>query len=175
MLQPLTLRQLAAQPITPAAFAPFGQVIFAVTDDQPFGPGEARLQLDAGRPRLYIMALKNRGLRFRTITRHQRCTQCLGSLGDKDWVLGVAPPGAASEPTPETIRAFHIPGHCFIKLEVGTWHAGPYFSHDAVSFYNLELSNTNLTDHHTCDLGRAFGLEFEIRLNEHHSPSDHGP
>ncbi|WP_017301419.1 ureidoglycolate lyase [Nodosilinea nodulosa] len=162
MALPLTLYQLSAQPITAADFAPFGQVIFPSHDEAPFGPADAQLKLDAGIPRFYIMTLKNRGTRFRTVTRHQRCTQCLGALEGKDWLMAVAPPGAAEQPNPPSIRAFHIPGNCFIKLEVGTWHAGPYFTHPAVSFYNLELSDTNITDHQTCDLARGFGLEFEI-------------
>ncbi|MBE9137545.1 ureidoglycolate lyase [Nodosilinea sp. LEGE 07088] len=162
MTPPLTLHRLPAQPITAEAFAPFGQVIFPTADGADFGPGDAQLKLDEGIPRFYIMTLVDRGTRFRTITRHQRCTQCLGALEGKDWVMGVAPPGAADRPDPQSIQAFHIPGHCFIKLAVGTWHAGPYFSHPSVSFYNLELSDTNITDHHTCNLAQTFGLEFEI-------------
>lgn len=162
MVLPLTLQQIAAQPINPETFAPFGQVIFPSADEVPFGPADAQLKLDAGIPRFYIMMLEAKGTRFRTITRHQRCTQCLGALEGKDWLIAVAPPGAGQQPNPQDIRAFHIPGNCFIKLEVGTWHAGPYFCHSVVSFYNLELSDTNVTDHHTCNLAQVFGREFEI-------------
>jgi ureidoglycolate hydrolase len=127
MSQSLTVKSLPAQPITSENFAPFGQVIFPSTDGKPFGSNDAQLQLDQGIPRFYIMQLKGRGTTFRTITRHRLCTQCLGALEGKDWLLGVAPPGAAEQPDPEAIQAFHIPGNCFVKLEVGTWHAGPYF------------------------------------------------
>jgi len=160
---PLTLKPLTAQPITPENFAPFGQVIFPAADGQPFGAEDAQLQLDQGIPRFYIMTLSGRGTKFRTITRHRLCTQCLGAIEGKDWLLGVAPAAAADQPDPKTIQAFHIPGNCFIKLEVGTWHAGPYFDFDRVSFYNLELSDTNTVDHQTCDLAQTFGIEFEIR------------
>jgi ureidoglycolate hydrolase len=162
MPQPLILKSLQAQPITPENFAPFGQVIFPSVDGKPFGPDDAQLKLDQGIPRFYIMQLEDRGTKFRTITRHRLCTQCLGALEGKDWLLGVAPPGEAEKPDPEAIQAFHIPGNCFIKLEVGTWHAGPYFIHDMVSFYNLELSDTNEVDHQTCNLAKDFGVEFEI-------------
>jgi ureidoglycolate hydrolase len=162
MASSFTLHRLSAQPITPQAFAPFGQVIFPSVDGAPFGPQDAQLELDQGIPRFYIMTLVDKGTRFRTITRHQHCTQCLGALEGKDWVIGVAPPQAAEQPDPQGIQAFHIPGNCFIKLAVGTWHAGPYFNHPSVSFYNLELSDTNLTDHQTCHLAQEFGLEFEI-------------
>jgi ureidoglycolate hydrolase len=162
MAAPTHLRQLVLEPITSAAFAPFGQAIFPQADGLPFGPQDAQLQLGGGTPRFYLMTLTHRGHRFRTITRHQRCTQCLGALGGQAWWLAVAPPSVDPQPNPDQIRAFHIPGDCLVKLSVGTWHAGPYFSQPQVSFYNLELSDTNLTDHYTCHLERAFGLEFEI-------------
>ncbi|MEL6455656.1 MAG: Ureidoglycolate hydrolase, partial [Cyanobacteria bacterium J06623_5] len=66
------------------------------------------------------------------------------------------------QPTPEDIKVFEIPGSCFVKLEVGTWHAGPYFDDETVNFYNLELSDTNVVDHTTCDLLQTYGITFEI-------------
>ncbi|HEY9881848.1 MAG TPA: ureidoglycolate lyase [Leptolyngbyaceae cyanobacterium] len=165
MSQSVVLQSLSAQTLTAEGFAPFGQVIWPDLDGASFGPRDAQLQLQNGIPRFYIMQLENRGLRFHRITRHQQCTQCLGALEGKEWVIAVAPPGASNSPDPSGIQAFRIPGNCFIKLEVGTWHAGPYFEADKVNFYNLELSDTNLTDHETCDLAQAFGLEFEIRVS----------
>ncbi|MGF1458628.1 MAG: ureidoglycolate lyase [Leptolyngbyaceae cyanobacterium] len=157
-----TLISLPAQPITLEAFAPFGQVILPSPDGTPFGPDDAQLQLDAGIPRFYIMRLETRGRRFDKITRHLRCTQCLGALAGADWLMAVAPPGEADHPAPETIQAFHIPGDCFIKLHVGTWHAGPLFDPPVVNFYNLELSDTNVVDHQTCNVRSRFRVEFEI-------------
>jgi ureidoglycolate hydrolase len=158
------IQSLRAQPINQAAFAPFGQVIFPGPDHIPFGPNDAQLELDQGIPRFYLMTLPYRGSRFDQITRHQRCTQCLGSLEGKGWGLAVAPPGPAHQPDPAAIQGFYVPGDCFIKLARGTWHAGPYFRHAQVHFYNLELSDTNLTDHQTCNLFQAFGLAFELAL-----------
>ena len=60
------------------------------------------------------------------------------------------------------MSAFRIPGDCFVKLEVGTWHAGPYFDHDTVDFYNLELSDTNVVDHFTHNFLTKQNLTFEI-------------
>ncbi len=108
------------------------------------------------------MRLNQRGARFHKITRHLRCTQCLGALEGKDWTIAVAPPTDTPLPKWENIQSFHIPGNCFIKLEVGTWHAGPYFAHSSVNFYNLELSDTNTVDHDTCNLLESYGVEFEI-------------
>lgn len=158
----VALKHLKAEEMTAEAFAPFGQVIFSCDDGKPYGPDDAQLKLDAGTPRFYIMQLAHRGRRFHEITRHQKCTQCLGSLQGIDWLMAVAPPGGASDPNPDTIRAFQIPGNCFIKLHVGTWHAGPLFDVQVAEFYNLELSDTNITDHHTCNLRSRYHLEFEI-------------
>ena len=158
----MSVKQLQAEPITPESFRPFGQVIFPSSDGVAYGPEDAQLQLQSGTPRLYIMRLEERGRRFHTITRHRKCTQCLGSLAGKEWLIAVAPPSQLDQPEPNAIRAFQIPGDCFIKLEVGTWHAGPYFDANVVDFYNLELSGTNITDHQTCNLKMAYSLEYEI-------------
>lgn len=157
-----SLWQVPSQPITPENFRPFGQVIFANPDGMPFSQDDAQLVLHQGTPRFYIMRLQHRGRQFSRITRHLQCTQCLGALEGKSWLLAVAPPGAAARPQPSDIQAFVIPGNCFVKLEVGTWHAGPYFDAETVDFYNLELSDTNEVDHDTCDLQDSYGLTFEI-------------
>ncbi|WP_225913886.1 ureidoglycolate lyase [Leptolyngbya ohadii] len=158
----VSLQSLVAQPISVEAFQPYGQVIFASEDGKPYDETEAQLQIAQGTPRFYIMRLQQRGRQFSRITRHQKCTQCLGSLEGKPWLIAVAPPGSADRPAPDAIVAFQIPGNCFIKLEVGTWHAGPYFDLESIDFYNLELSDTNITDHQTCDLRATYGLEFLI-------------
>lgn len=163
MLSSTLIRSLPAPWITTAAFQPFGQVITPRLIHQPHPVLEAQLHLEQGIPRFYLMRLLSNGRRFSKITRHQYCTQCLGSLADKDWWIAVAPPAIAAQPDLEAISAFRIPGNCFIKLNLGTWHAGPYFEHEFVDFYNLELQDTNLNDHETFDLAAEFGCWFEIR------------
>ncbi|NJO40581.1 MAG: Ureidoglycolate hydrolase [Cyanobacteria bacterium CRU_2_1] len=153
---------LPAQWITPDNFQPYGQVTFAAVDGKAYDMEDAQLRLDAGIPRFYIMRLHRRGRVFSRITRHRKCTQCLGSLEGKEWLIAVAAPTEAEKPEPDAIAAFRIPGNCFIKLEVGTWHAGPLFDQDSIDFYNLELSDTNITDHQTCNLRESYGVEFEI-------------
>lgn len=162
MSQTKIVKQLQAQFITPETFKPYGQVIYASQDGKPFDAEDAQLVLQNGIPRFYIMHLVAKGRKFHKITRHLKCTQCLGSLEGKEWFMGVAPPTDSLKPRLEDIIAFRIPGNCFIKLEVGTWHAGPYFDHDFVDFYNLELSDTNINDHDTCDLLKTYNVEFEI-------------
>ena len=158
-----TVQQLQAKWVTAENFRPYGQVIFASEDGKAFDSEDAQLNLQNGIPRFYIMRLHQKGRKFHKITRHVRCTQCLGSLEGKDWLIAVAPPNnEADEPTLENIAAFRIPGNCFIKLEVGTWHAGPYFEHNFVDFYNLELNDTNIVDHFTHDFIKSHQLEFEM-------------
>jgi ureidoglycolate hydrolase len=157
------IQQLKSELITSENFQNYGQVIFASEDGKDFDIQDAQLKLDAGVPRFYIMRLHGRGRKFHTITRHIQSTQCLGSLMGKEWLIAVCPPNnQTNEPVLTDIRAFRIPGDCFIKLEVGTWHAGPYFDDDVVDFYNLELSDTNIVDHFTHSFFKSDQIEFEI-------------
>lgn len=116
------------------------------------------------------MQLENRPLKFSTITHHASVTQCLGSVGGHVWYLGVAKPSIVDDseevkegeksgrnivrsrcghfyvpPAVEGVRVFRVAGFKFLKLNRGTWHAGPLFIADAMGFYNLELSNTNVS------------------------------
>lgn len=156
------LKQLKAQQITPDNFKKYGQVIYAVSDRKLYDSTDASLVLNLGTPRFYIMRLHERGRKFSQMTRHLQCTQCLGSLAGKPWLIAVAPPSAALYPSISEIAAFHILGDCFIKLEQGTWHAGPYFDSEFIDFYNLELSDTNISDRNTANLNPTDNLEFEI-------------
>ena len=156
--QTAELVDLVPQPIAASAFAPYGQLIAATEDGALFGPQDAELVLSAGTPRFYIMALARREPTIRGITCHVRVTQCLASVGGVPWYLLVAPPGDV--PDPKRLAAFAIPGNVAIKLHVGTWHAGPYFAQPKCDFFNLELSDTNETDHRTLPLDRAYRLVF---------------
>ena len=151
----LDLRELTSE-----AFAPYGQIVAPLRTggqgaetqyDPETSPSEAKLVLHNGEPRLWIMHLPHVGLGFSRIARHRRVTQCLGSLGGKEWLIGVAPPGDLSDdarPRVEDIVAFRVPGNRVIKLHVATWHAGPHFVHDECLFFNLENLDTNRRDFH---------------------------
>ena len=161
----LPVRMLEVRALTPEAFAPYGDVIMALKTggqgaetgyDPESSAREARLVLGNGQPRLWIMHLPHVGLGFSRIARHRRVTQCLGSLGGKEWLIGVAPPGDLADearPRVEDIVAFRVPGDRFVKLHVATWHAGPHFVHDECLFMNLENLDTNKRDFHGVPLG----------------------
>jgi len=100
------VHMLDVRELTADAFAPYGQVIMPLRaggqgsdthHDPETSPAEAKLVLDNGVPRLWIMHLPHVGLSFGRIARHRRVTQCLGSLGGKEWLIGVAPPGDPSD------------------------------------------------------------------------------
>ena len=153
---------LKAQPIEAAAFAPYGHLIEATADGKPFDRDDAQLVLDRGIPRFYIMRLPQRGRQFHTISRHQHCTQCLAAVGDREWFLAVAPPTPDAHPDLARLQGFRIPGNCAVALHLGTWHAGPYFDGGVADFYNLELSDTNLSDRDTVNLRTQFSMEYCI-------------
>ncbi len=162
-----TVRPLAIEPLTSAGFEPFGTVLPPSDGGAPFGPSDAKLVLDRGTPRFLTMRIPGRGLVVERITRHRRVTQVLASAGGHEWVMAVAPPGRVddpgAEPVVDDIRAFRIPGDTAIMLATGTWHAGPLFDGAERSFFNLELSDTNVTDHQTCDLVARFGTALQLR------------
>ena len=160
----LPRHMLEIRELTPDAFAPYGQIVAPIRAggqgaetgyDPEASDSEARLVLDNGTPRLWLMHLPHVGLSFSRIARHRRVTQCLGALGGKEWLIAVAPPGDRSDqarPRVEDIAAFRVPGDRLIKLHVATWHAGPHFVHDECLFVNLENLDTNRRDFHAVPL-----------------------
>lgn len=144
--------RLKAVAVTEERFRPFGQLVRPTHDGKPFDAQDARLNLSQGTPRFYIMRLPRRGMSFDKITYHEKVTQCLGGLGENDWYMAVAKPTGSVEsyPKEEDLVAFRVPPGVFLKMEEGTWHAGPLFDNaDHMDFYNLELSDTNVVDHNT--------------------------
>ncbi|KAI3721356.1 hypothetical protein L2E82_32365 [Cichorium intybus] len=177
-MEPVVVK-LKAIEATPETFKEFGQVIQASPDGDEFGPHDAQLDLSQGTPRFYIMNLQARPLKFSTITHHAKVTQCLGLIGGGVWYLGVAKSSIVDEekganvlqshsghffvpPAVDGVQVFKITGPKFLKLNRGTWHAGPLFKPDTMDFYNLELSNTNVVDHTTHDFKKENATVFVI-------------
>lgn len=160
------IRDLAVAALTAETFAPFGTVIAPMAGGTKFGPDDAGLQLGAGKPRFYAMRLTNRGLVIGHITRHTQVTQVLASAGGLAWLLAVASPpaedSADAEPALDDIRAFRIPGDAAVMLLRGAWHAGPVIETPEASFFNLELGDTNLADHWSCDLVKRYGTSLRL-------------
>ena len=106
------------------------------------------------------MRVRQRPAVLASMTRHQRATQCLGSADAQPWWLAVAAPALQ----PEELCAASVqlvevlPGEA-VQLHQGTWHAGPFFQAPMALFYNLELGDTNLTDHNFHALAAPISLK----------------
>jgi ureidoglycolate hydrolase len=158
----LKIIELPAPFATRESIAPFADLIEPAEDGAPFGASDALLDLSQGTPRFYIMALTHRGRLVKQITRHRRVTQCLAAAGSEPWMIALAPPLATDDPHAEPaladIKGFRIKPGTAIKLHAGTWHAGPFFDTETMNFFNLELTDTNETDHQNCYLAREKGV-----------------
>jgi len=47
-------------------------------------------------------------------------------------------------------------------VSASTGPAGPFFDAPEMDFHNLQLADTSIVDHHTCQLARAFDCGFKI-------------
>jgi ureidoglycolate hydrolase len=163
----VTIHDMPTVAATRENFAIYGTLIEPAEDGAPFGPGDAMLDLSKGTPRFYIMALTFRGMVVKQITRHRRVTQCLATAGDAPWMIALAPPrdieNPEAEPEIAEIKGFTIKPGTAIKLHAGTWHAGPFFETETMNFFNLELADTNETDHQNCYLARERGVALRFR------------
>jgi ureidoglycolate hydrolase len=161
-------QRIPAIELTDETFAPCGQIIWprragGQFDDNPYDPekgaNEARLTLNKGVPRLWLMQLGGPRLVFSSLARHRRVSQCLGAMHGHDWFIGVSPPGDPADgarPDMSRLQLFRVPGDCVIKLHVGTWHAGPLFAHDECLFFNLENLDTNKRDFEAAEVADEF-------------------
>ncbi|MDQ1172522.1 ureidoglycolate hydrolase [Microbacterium testaceum] len=161
MTDTLTTHHLSAEPLTASAFEPFGVLLTPMADGTPFTSEEAVLDVSNGIPRFYLMHLDDKAPEFVRVTRHLETTQTLMAVGDVEWTIAVASPGI-EEPTLDDLRAFRIPPRTAITMRKGTWHAGPFFAEPSMDFVNLELDDTNVSDHHNHRLDDAYGVRVVI-------------
>lgn len=161
MTDALTVHHLSSTTITPDAFERYGVVLTPMEDGTPFTAEEAVLDVSGGIPRFYLMHLADKTPQFVRVTRHLETTQTLMAVGDVEWTIAVAAPGIA-EPSLDDLRAFRVPPRTAITMRKGTWHAGPFFAEPSMDFVNLELDDTNVTDHHNHRLDDAHGVRVVI-------------
>ena len=162
----LTTRRFTAQAATYDNIAEYGKLLEPLGDGVAFGALDAQLQLGLGTPRFYLMKLTKRPMAVTRITRHLAVTQALASLNGKRWYVLLAPPDEPDNPQAlpnvDRLQAYCITGSQALVLHRSTWHAGPYFLEEEVDFVNLELSDTNVVDHHNARLDVTFGLVAHI-------------
>lgn len=126
---------LAAQPLMPAAMAPFGAVIDAVAGGDAINGGSARrreavpaldLQRDGGRAVLAVYDARARAFPFmaQTLERHRLSDQIFLPLGGaRRCVLLLAPPHL-TQPKAADCVALLGNGRQGVRIAAGTWHHG---------------------------------------------------
>jgi ureidoglycolate lyase len=141
---------IRAEPLTEAAFAPFGQVL---------ATGDAVMELRGGEVfHLNVLHYDRVPLRCDHLNRHHKATQALVALAGKPTLLVVAE-AQYDFSTPDHlahVRAFACDGSAGVNLSLGTWHWGPYPITDYVDLVNVQ--------------GRGFADDNEIAYLER----DHG-
>lgn len=143
------MRKLVAQPLTAAAFAPFGTVISADgLSGRPINAGTtmrfdvmADLQLTSGggTPLLavYRASARTFPLPLTEFERHARGSQAFVPMNGARFVVVVAQGDAP--PTAGALHAFTVEGTHGVVLAPGTWHHG-LLARDAGDFVVLERS-----------------------------------
>ncbi|MDA8045762.1 MAG: ureidoglycolate lyase [Actinomycetota bacterium] len=145
----VAIHTVRAEPLTPASFAPFGQVVAA---------GEAVMELRDGEAfHLNVLHYDRRSLRCDHLNRHHRATQMLVALAGKPTLLVVAPAeyDFSSGEHLTHVRAFLCDGSAGVNLGLGTWHWGPYPVADYVDLVNVQgrgFANDNEVAHLERDL-----------------------
>jgi ureidoglycolate hydrolase len=122
--------EIRVEPLSPEAFAPFGQLICARSDEPPVFEAPQHLrswrqefEVEGPTELMYIHYL-HRPIQFSTLERHFQVTQTFVALGGAASVMVVAPPsGRDSVPEPGELRTFFVPGTVGLMLWRGTWHA----------------------------------------------------
>jgi len=121
------MRDLAVEPLTAAAFAPFGEVIAADAARTTYAVNDGtaqrfhalgRVDSDGGATVLSIFRAQPRALPFevRTLERHPRGSQAFVPLSGAPYLVVVA-----SDPS-QPPRAFLARGDQGVNFRKGTWH-----------------------------------------------------
>jgi ureidoglycolate lyase len=120
------MRTIPLEPLTPEAFAPFGDVL--VPPPEPgrnyFADALASAR-PAARPSLSVAtvgAASALPLTARKMERHAHSSQSFMPLGAADYLVVVAPHGADGRPDTGAARAFHATNGMGVTYRMDTWH-----------------------------------------------------
>ena len=146
--------RLTVEPLTEAAFRPFGEII----GERPSAPdfrgekGTLGWSIDwrGGRAKVSYLRTPYQGLGFRKLERHLELTQAFIPMGGAAALLAVAAPtdprNREAVPGPESVRAFFLDGRQGYALHQGTWH-----SLDRFAVAPPDTRWVIITDHETAD------------------------
>lgn len=125
--------ELKAEPLTPEAFAPFGDVIDTrIAESFPINAGRTRRYHDLAKVEtlgeqahtlisIFVSQPVELPLQLDFLERHPQGSQAFMPLHEERFVVVVAPPGEAIDPT--AVRAFVTDGRQGVNYRAGTWHA----------------------------------------------------
>lgn len=124
-------RTLTAEPLTPEAFAPYGDVIASTGESIPINQGKgwrypdlAQVEVIAEDGRAAISrvacAPEDTPVPLRLMERHPLGSQAFIPVNGQRYIVVVAPAG--EPPRPEAIRAFLANGNQGINYHRGIWH-----------------------------------------------------
>lgn len=141
----IQVHTITPEPVTAAAFAPFGEVVSL--QDTPKLPidlysglnavhGPVLLRVDEP-PEFILFRVGYRGGDIRYLERHLGMTQTFIPLGGDPFVSVVAPPDAPlvdGFPDFAAVRAFLVPGDVVLNIHRATWHEPPFPLRDGQLF-----------------------------------------
>jgi ureidoglycolate lyase len=146
-----------AEPLTSAAFAPFGQVI---------DTGEMVMELREDEQfHLNVLSYDRHPLACDHLNRHHRATQALVALGGRPTLVVVAPAELdfSTREHLSSVRAFVCDGTAGINIALSTWHWGPYPLMDHVDLVNVQGAGF-ADDNEVAYLERDLGVVVTVQL-----------
>ncbi|MBA2607639.1 MAG: ureidoglycolate lyase [Actinobacteria bacterium] len=146
-----------AEPLTDAAFAPFGQVINTGDMVMELGDGEEFM--------LNVLSYDRYPLVVDHLNRHHKATQALVALAGKPSLVVVAPAefDFSTSDHLQHLRAFICDGSAGINLLLATWHWGPAPLMDHVDLVNVQGKGF-LDDNEVAHLERDLDVLVTVEL-----------
>ncbi len=133
------IRTLKVQDATPAAVAPYGQILGYDESIEPMpidfydGTVEVRRTVDFisdNQTELPLVTINRRPFDVRWMERHFKHTQTFIPLSGKPIVAVLAPPNDQQTPDLDKVSAFRFDGSAGFTMKLGTWHEFPFALED---------------------------------------------
>ena len=119
---------LVPEPLTPAGFAPYGEVIAPPAQSGrtyfDAGLGDRRKGALASLSMIRVPPLAALPMRATVLERHEFSSQSFVPLSVSRWLVVVAPPATGGGPDAKRAQAFVAGPGQGITLHAGTWHHG---------------------------------------------------
>lgn len=120
--------EIAPQPLTPQAFAPFGDV-FEIPEESgrtyyEEALGNLRPNAHASLSLSFKAETPDRPLKAEILERHEFSSQTFVPVGVERWLVVVAPHAKAGGPDTSQVRAFIANGRQGVTYKPNTWHHG---------------------------------------------------